>query len=166
MGGNKVARVGAAGGCSGAGGRGWVHLRCVRPGVVTADCTTYNGPPPAQPGGLPVLWPWTVTSNSGPLARQPDSDRGWPGPAGPGCSVLYLIRHWRSLLPVSQPDRGARRVGYRPGAKVPGRVQTDAALREGSCLAANAKCRPVGPTEKHFDPVALARSLELASYRL
>ena len=93
MGGNKVARVGAAGGCSGAGGREWVHLRCVRPGVVTADCITYNGPPPARPGDLPVLWPGTVTANSGSWPCSP-TRIGWSGPARPGGSVLYLIRHW------------------------------------------------------------------------
>ena len=87
--GNKVGRVGAAGRCSCAGGRGWVHLRCVRPGVVAADCITYNGPPPARPGGLPVMWPWTVTGNSGPLARRPDSDRvARPGRSGRQCVVF------------------------------------------------------------------------------
>ena len=41
-------------------------------------------------------------------------------------------------------------------------------LREGTCLAVNAKIAkrwPVGPTEKNFDPGALARSDELVSYR-
>ena len=70
----------------------------IRPGIVTADCITCNGPSPARPGGLPVLWPGNVTANSGPLARLPDSDRA----ARPGWQCV-VFNQTLEILVASEP---------------------------------------------------------------